>query len=504
MIDVDQVQNIRCLLAKGKNVTEVHKETGVSMPTIRKYRDLEDLSPKPPAPKRDKGGEGSVLTPEMREKVDSWLADDRRNWRKQRHTSARVLARLRDECGYEGSYSTVLRYVNMRREEMDREADRRDEAGFLLLRWLPGECQVDFGQADFRHRGVVRRGHYLTVSFPHSNVGLTQVFWGETAECVCAGLSAVFARCGGVPRRAVFDNATECGRKVCGKIVTSELFRLFAAHYGFEYTFTNPYSGNEKGSVENMVGAHRRNLFVPVPAFSDVEAFNERLLDDCLDLSDKRHYRVGTPQLELFEEDRAEMLALPAKAFSCVSWKVVRCDKQGTFVLGGKHRYNAGPAFARKDANVALGAFSVTVFDPQTGEEVVSYEREWGEAPTDSSHPVLQLRLLCARPGGWRDSVVRDSLPRELVDRLDEDGPEELRRDLKTLRDASDEVGWEAAVEGMRRALAATGGLDRASVELAGAVAASGDARVEYDEEVDLAAYDSAFVLLEGGGGDVA
>ena len=130
----------------------------------------------------------------------------------------------------------------------------------------------------------------MTVTFPHSNVGLTQVFWGETAECVCQGLRNVFEFAGGVPRRAVFDNATEVGRRVGGEMRTSELFRRFAAHYGLGCTFTNPYSGNERGNVENKVGCHRGSLFVPVPSFRDVLAFNRRLLEDCLDLSeDKRH-----------------------------------------------------------------------------------------------------------------------------------------------------------------------------------------------------------------------
>lgn len=88
--------------------------------------------------------------------------------------------RLRDEEGYTGSYPTAQRHVKRRREEMARERDRRDAEGFMTLRWLPGEVQVDFGEADFRVRGVVTRGKYLTVTFPHSNVGLTQVFWGET------------------------------------------------------------------------------------------------------------------------------------------------------------------------------------------------------------------------------------------------------------------------------------------------------------------------------------
>ena len=141
-----------------------------------------------------------------------------KQWRKQRHTATRVYVRLRDEEHYEGSYSTVQRYVRWKREQMALERDQRDASGYLLLRWLPGECQVDFGEADFRVRGVTIRGKYLTVSFPHSNVGFTQVFWGETSECVCQGLRNVFEFVGGVPERAVFDNATEVGRRFGAEI----------------------------------------------------------------------------------------------------------------------------------------------------------------------------------------------------------------------------------------------------------------------------------------------
>ena len=48
------------------------------------------------------------------------------------------------------------------------------------------------------------------------------------------------------------------------------------------------------------------------------------------------------------------------------------------------HRYSAGPAYARREVAAALGAFDVAVCDCETGEVVAAYEREWGEAPTDS------------------------------------------------------------------------------------------------------------------------
>ena len=172
--------------------------------------------------------------------------------------------------------------------------------------------------------------------------------------------------------------------------------------------------------------------------------------------------------------------------------------------VGGVHRYSAGPSYARAEVNVALGAFAVSIVDRESGELVASYEREWGDAPTDSSDPTLQLRLLCMRPGGWRDSVVRSSLPGELVSFLDSEGPQALAADLRTLRDEAGQRGWRHAVEGMLRALEATGGLDAATVSLAAARSASGDERVEYDEEVDLAGYDRAFRVVEGGGHDAA
>lgn len=496
MIGVDKIDDIRKLGRNGATVASIARDTGVSEPTVRKYLREPDLSERPPAVGR--APESPLLEP-FAGLIDSWLLEDRRCWFKQRHTAKRVYDRLVGERGFEGSYTTVQRYVRRRRAELAAELDARESQGFLLLDWLPGECQVDFGQADFRVRGVVTRGHFLVVTFPHSNVGLAQVFWGETAECVCQGLRDVFEFLGGVPLRAVFDNATEVGRRVGTEIRTSAIFRRFAAHYGLDYSFTNPYSGNEKGSVENKVGALRRNLFVPVPQVWDVKAYNGRLLDACLGLSDgKPHYRRGIPESELFEADRAALSPLPAAPFACVTWITRKCDKQGSFKAGGEHRYSAGPANASREVAVAMGAFDVTVVGAGGG-VVAEYPREWGDAPTDSADPTLQLRLLAIRPGGWRDSVVRGSLPEELVSFLDSEAPADLGADLRALRDVSARRGRAATVEGALRSLGATGGVDSATLELAAARAAAGDASVEYDEPVDLAGYDRAFELLEGG-----
>lgn len=84
-------------------MASIARETGVSEPTVRKYLRMDDLSPSRPEARVP---ESELLAP-YAPRIDAWLDDDCRNWRKQRHTATRVYVRLRDELGYGGSYSTV-------------------------------------------------------------------------------------------------------------------------------------------------------------------------------------------------------------------------------------------------------------------------------------------------------------------------------------------------------------------------------------------------------------
>lgn len=103
-------------------------------PTVRKYLAKEDLSAVPSVRKP----RASVIDPYL-PVIEQWLAEDRANWRKQRHTATRIWERLRDEHGAEVSLSTVTRAVARLRREF---AAERDEA-FMDLVWHPGEAQAD-------------------------------------------------------------------------------------------------------------------------------------------------------------------------------------------------------------------------------------------------------------------------------------------------------------------------------------------------------------------------
>ena len=306
MLNMTQINLIRDLAKSGYKISEIHEMTKSDPKTITKYLEKDDFSPEPPI----KNGRSSIVAP-FHDKIMEYLEEDKKHWTKQRHTAKRIFERLRDEEGYQGSYDAVQKYVQKLRQETK-------TSGTQELIWEPGCAQVDFGEADFNEDTDCVRRKYLATSFPYSNDGFSQVFGGETAECVCQGLKDIFEYIGGVPHLLVFDNATGVGRRICEKVIETELFSRFRAHYGFQVRFCNPQAGWEKGSVENKVGTIRRNLFVPVPTYHDVEEFNKELLNKHKIKAAEEHYKKGTQIAELFEEDKKHLLPLPRKPFSVI------------------------------------------------------------------------------------------------------------------------------------------------------------------------------------------
>lgn len=183
------------------------------------------------------------------------------------------------------------------------------------------------------------------------------------------------------------------------RVRLTRLFQSFQAHYGFEYVFCNAYAGHEKGGVESRVGAVRRKLFVPVPSVWSMPAFNVRLLERCLALGDKDHYRKGGRETDLFAEDRKALLALPETRFDVVTWKRMKADKYGIVTVEGRHRYAAGPEHAGREPVVGLRAFEVELLDA-SGARITTHPRAYGDNPTSSKRPVPADRAAVATGPG--------------------------------------------------------------------------------------------------------
>lgn len=147
----------------------------------------------------------------------------------------------------------------------------------------------------------------------------------------------------------VMDNATGAGRRNAkGEVALTGVFSAFVAHYRLEVRFCNPYSGNEKGSVENAVGFLRRNLMVPPMRAESYGQLSRLLLERCDGLArDSCCPRLpDVPVAEVFDEERAALMPLPSTAFDPVRWESRTADKYGLVDIDS-NRYLAGPDSAR-------------------------------------------------------------------------------------------------------------------------------------------------------------
>lgn len=464
--------------APGSNRSQIARELGISRNTVDKYADMEDFSPRPPVPQ----SRPHPATDPYEETVAEWLEADELAPKKQRHTAKRVYDRLVAECSYKGSYESVNRLVG-RITAAKELADPTE--GFLELEWPCGTAQVDFGKAVAAIAGEERELWMLVVTLPHSNTRRTLLLPAHNAECLCFGLRAVFEGIGRFPRLMVFDNATEAGRMVRGAVTESETFLAFRTHYCCDVRFCNPYSGWEKGSVENAVGYLRRNAMVPVPRAESLEALNDVLAARCLELEPESRCRDGRPVAAAQPEDLAAMAALPGVGFDAVRWARARTDNRGEFSIDG-HRYCAGPAWHNRQLVVGLRHDSVDV-RADRGRRVCTLPRAYGDRAGTVRNSRALIPALVARPRAWEESPLRREMPPDLVTVMDAADKAGLRQALRSIDRAADAAGFDAAVVAAAR-IASSGRLpDEAGTDLLARRIAAG---ADVGEGPDLAAYD--------------
>ena len=149
MLTMDQIHHIRALYyEQGYNISEIAEATGRDWKTVAKYIDMADFNEPLPIPASEKR-----FCPKLepyKSIINSWLEEDKKYPRKQRHTATKVYDRLTKEVpGFDCSYRLVAEYVKYRKEALNL---KRNE-GFLPLEHRPGEAQADFGNAQFYERG---------------------------------------------------------------------------------------------------------------------------------------------------------------------------------------------------------------------------------------------------------------------------------------------------------------------------------------------------------------
>ena len=254
--------------------------------------------------------------------IDQWLREDAGRPRKQRHTAKRVLDRLRDEHGFAGGYTIVKAYM--------REHQRRSREMFVPLDHRPGHAQADFGEALVVIGGVERKAHFFAFDLPHSDACYVRAYPAATAEAWMDGHVHAFAFFGRVPLSVLYDNDRCLVARILpdGTRQRATLFSGLLSHYVIRDRYGRPGKGNDKGSVEGIVGWSRRNFMVPLPRFATWDDFNAWLEEQCRkrhgDVLRGHHETIG----QRLQRDLEAMVDLPPAPFEACDQATGRVSSQ--------------------------------------------------------------------------------------------------------------------------------------------------------------------------------
>lgn len=388
---MDQYEYIRTAhRVYGKSVRLIARETGHDRKTIRRVLRGE-MSGYPkrayqPYP---------VLGPYLR-LIDDWLEGDRAVSAKQRHTATRIYQRLVSEEGFTGSESAVRQYVRLAKIRLGVGSPR----AFIPLDPDCGkEAEVDWGCAQAVIGGEEQRVKFFCMRSKYSGKHFVCCYPCERQQAFFDGHLRAFAFFGGVFETLVYDNLSAAVRKVLqGKgRIEQESFRAFRAYYSFESRFCNLSAGHEKGGVEGLVGYARRNYMVPVPRAENLEELNERLLRSCVAFGSRRIAGREKTVEELFEEEKAHLIALPASPFANTVISRARVSPYSTVLLD-RNRYSVPVRYAGLWVSASLGVDSIELF--HEGKSLARHPRVFGDGKwqLDADH---YLDLLRQRPAAF-------------------------------------------------------------------------------------------------------
>lgn len=302
---MDTYKKIRRLhLVEGVSIRKISRDLHISRNTVRKYIKGDTI----PGEKKFSPRGKQVMTREVLDFIESCILEDNEHtYSKQKHTANRVWARLKEEIGFSGSYSSV--------KVAFRELKAKTKEVFLPLTFNPAEAmQIDFGSAHIFLNNEKQEIKYFCARLAYSAHIFTKAYFAEREECFLDGIISAFEYFGGVPREVLFDNARVAVSEGYGKHVTkiTKGYETLIAHYAFKPKFCNVRSGNEKGLVENLVGLIRRNTMVPIPRVKSLNELNIKIRKACDNyLENHKVYGESLSVKQKFQIETNNLLDLP-------------------------------------------------------------------------------------------------------------------------------------------------------------------------------------------------
>jgi transposase len=328
-----------------------------------------------------------------------------------------ITARLREDFGYTGSYSSVLRYCH--------RICPREPRVTVRVHTAPGEeAQVDFGSVgklfDPRTKRV-RPAYVFVATLSYSRHQYAEIVFDQKMPTWLALHRRAFESWGGVPRRMVPDNLRAAVRKASlHDPVLSEGYRRMAQHYGFLVSPTRPRTPQHKGKVESGVHYIKRN-FMAGQQFTDIDVANRRLAVWVRDTAGARiHGTTHQPPLKRFTDyEQSALLPLPSEPFSLCEVRRVKVHADCHVTIQTSH-YSVPYRFVGQTLEAYIYEKTVQIFADQT--LVATHVRavQKGQWRTDHTHYPEKLSAnLKETPERCRRRAAQvGSATAEVVDKL--------------------------------------------------------------------------------------
>jgi hypothetical protein len=155
---------------------------------------------------------------------------------------------------------------------------------------------------------------------------------------------------GRVPLSVLYDNDRCLVARILpdGARKRATLFSGLLSHYVIEDRYGRPGKGNDKGSVEGVVGWARRNFMVPLPEFASWDDFNTWLEEQCrkrqADMLRGHRDTIGAR----LERDLEAMMPLPPAPFEACDQATGRVSSQA-LVRYKTNDYSVPVAYGHRD-----------------------------------------------------------------------------------------------------------------------------------------------------------
>jgi len=333
MLDMMKRHEIQVLRRAGHVQSEVAKLAGVSEQSVRR---VERESPvviggDAEREQRRRIGRPTKVEP-FRQFVANVLAEE------PDLLSLEILRRARLD-GYTGGKSALYAFIASLRPKLVRPVVR--------FEGLPGEfSQHDFGHVDVRFMdGSKKRIHFFASRLKYSRWVEVTIVPNEQVETLLRTLVDHFAAMGGIPLLAVFDRPKTIALHWAKDGSVTEWNSTFAAvalDLGMGVEVCWPQRGNQKGSVENLVGWVKGSFFKQRRFLDDADLLAQ-LAAWHVEVNTRTASRAtGVPPAIRMTEDRARLRSLKVAPQDLALRIPVFVGPTG-YVLHDTHLYSMPP-----------------------------------------------------------------------------------------------------------------------------------------------------------------